>query len=213
MNNLHSQHEIERYIQRFLPPWKVYMPGKFLEIGAWDGELISQTAWLERQRGWTGVCVDPFPRDFTNRTCQVCSYAVSNDGLPREFIRVSIDRRDGGDVSYFSGFKKYISAHWGLISEFCDYEIIEVPTITIDELYRKYNLPDYIDFLSVDVEGGEVEIFDSINLKKYRYGLIVFEHNEDQSARLHIGGLLMGAGYIHVESLRMDDIYLNQELS
>lgn len=211
-NNFHSQHEIEKYIQQYLPPWKISMPGHFLEVGAWDGELISQTAWLERYRGWIGVCVDPFPRGFENRTCQVCARAVSRDGAPREFVKVTIDRRDGGDVSYFSGFRETIAAHWELISQHCEYEIIMIPTITIDDLIRIYDLPDHIDFLSVDVEGSEQEIFDNINFKRYTFGLIVFEHNENQEARKHIGELLIGAGYHHIESLRMDDIFVHGDL-
>jgi FkbM family methyltransferase len=210
--DFHSQHEIEKYIQRYLPPWKIYTPGHFLEIGAWDGELISQTAWLERQRGWSGICVDPFPRGFDRRTCQVCARAVSKDGLPREFVKVTIDRRNGGDVSYFSGFKENVTAHWELISQHCEYEIIHVPTITIPDLYKTYNLPRDIDFLSVDTEGSEVEIFDSIDFDIYHFGMIVFEHNEDLAARGHIGLLLVSAGYAHVESLRMDDIYVFRDL-
>ena len=79
-------------------------PGIFLEIGAWKGEHFSQTAYLERERGWTGVCVDPFPSGFEQRTCRVCPKAVSADGQPRAFLKVTTDRRHGGDVSYLSGF-------------------------------------------------------------------------------------------------------------
>src|SRR5574342_922137 len=96
----HSQRGIEKYLERFFDG-----PGTFLEIGCWDGELISQTAWLERERGWTGVCVDPFARGFEGRGCRVCRKAVVGvraDARPaRTFVKVSVDRRHGGDVSYF----------------------------------------------------------------------------------------------------------------
>jgi FkbM family methyltransferase len=202
-----SQHNIEQYIDKFFPE-----KGFFLEIGCWDGEHISQTAFLEREKGWQGICVDPFPRNFQNRSCCVCDRAISKDGQDREFIKVTIDRRYGGDVSYFSGFKDNIKAHWDLISEHCDYTTEVVKTITIDQLYESFNLPQYIEFLSVDTEGSELEIFRSIDFKKYEFGLIVFEHNRDQEAIKLIGNLLSENGYILYKALDIDDIYINKKL-
>jgi len=208
----HSQHNIEAYLNHFFRE-----PGFFLEIGCWDGELISQTAWLERERGWEGVCVDPFLRNFRNRKCRVCGKAVSGSrfqvpGL-REFVKVSIDRRNGGDVSYFSGFRDTLSTHWDLISQHCDYEIVQVNTITMQELYAEFQLPAHIDFLSVDVEGGELEIFESIDFQKWSYGLIVFEHNEDDAVRRKVGNILKSNDYLLVGALRCDDIYISRQLS
>jgi hypothetical protein len=208
-NKYHSQYGIEEYVSRFYG-----MHGFFLEIGCWDGELISQTAWLERERGWRGLCVDPFARNFEARTCRVCRKAIS--GQPsapsREFVKVSIDRRDGGDVSYFSGFRDTLSRHWSVISQHCDYEIVRVETITIEELYKVYNLPAYIEFLSVDVEGAEVEIFESIDFARWHYGLIMFEHNEDEKAKRRIGELLLENGYQLLAELGCDDVYVSSHL-
>lgn len=200
-----SQGSIESRIDSLFPS-----PGFFLEIGAWDGELISQTAYLERDRGWTGVCVDPFPVNFDNRSCRVCARAISRDGLPRAFLKVTIDRRYGGNVSYFSGFKEIVehNLHWPVIKEFCDYEEIEVQTITFARLAEEYSLPSYIEFLSVDVEGSEVEIFESIDFNSYRFGLIAFEHNMDQCARDKIGEILAANGYRLYEAWEYDDLYI-----
>ena len=35
--------------------------GVFVEAGAADGVTGSNTLWLERERGWTGLCVEPHP--------------------------------------------------------------------------------------------------------------------------------------------------------
>lgn len=197
---------IEERVEQLLPS-----PGFFLEIGAWDGEHISQTAWLERERDWTGVCVDPFPRGFERRSCRVCARAVSADGQPRAFLRVSTDRRHGGDVSYFSGFKEVVqrSIHWPLIEQHCDYEEIRVETITFSQLCVLYALPSYIEFLSVDIEGGELEIFQSIDFNAHRFGLITFEHNMNQDARRAIGVILTEHGYRLLEAWEYDDLYVS----
>jgi FkbM family methyltransferase len=201
----HSQHEIEKYLDA-----EFTSPGFFLEIGCWDGTLISQSAWLERERGWRGLCVDPFPRNFSDRPTQVCHKAISADGMPRRFVKVFHDRRDGGDVSYFSGFEDSIQAHAELIRNFCSHEMVDVPTITIPLLYDEYKLPLHIDFLSVDTEGAEIEIFESIDFSKFSYGMIVFEHNESEIIKRRIGSRLGAHGYEMLDSLRCDDIYVKR---
>lgn len=207
IDNFNSQSRIETYLDGLFK-----QPGYFLEIGCWNGELISQTMYLERFKGWKGLCVDPFPTNFERRECELCARAVSADGAPREFIKVSIDRRYGGDVSYFSGFRDSIQVHWPLISEFCDYEQIWVETITFVQLCAQYGVPDYVDFLSIDTEGSELEIFKSIDFSCHRFGMIMFEHNQNQEVQAAIRAILQKNGYQLFLALTIDDVYINTEL-
>lgn len=206
----HSQHQIETYLNHFF-----HEPGFFLEIGCWDGELISQTKWLEKEKGWNGLCVDPFPVNFRHRKCQVCMKAVVGEERKgvRDFIKVSIDRRYDGFVSYFSGFRDSLTLHWDVIEKYCDYEIVHVQAITPAQLYAQYNLPNYIEFLSVDTEGSELEIFESIDFDACSFGLIMFEHNMDADVKKRIGELLTGHGYLMLVSMQCDDIYISRQLA
>jgi hypothetical protein len=207
MNDLrYSQHAIEPYLE------KMYQsPGYFLEIGCWRGNLISQTLYLESQKGWKGLCVDPFPMDFENRTCQLCRKALSGDGQVREFVQVSIDRRYGGDVSYFSGFRDTLQTHWPLIEEHCDYKIIGLATITFPQLMKEFSTPRFVEFLSVDTEGSELEIFQTIPFDEIEFGLIVFEHNRNEIVQKGVGEILVKNGYKLLESLFVDDIYVRSK--
>ena len=38
--------------------------GTFLEAGAYDGEDLSNSLFLERELGWTGVLVEPDPWNY-----------------------------------------------------------------------------------------------------------------------------------------------------
>jgi hypothetical protein len=44
--------------------------GFFLDVGSGDGTVISNTKALE-ERGWRGICIDPFPKNMDGRTCQM----------------------------------------------------------------------------------------------------------------------------------------------
>lgn len=44
--------------------------GVFLDVGSADGILYSNTKALE-DRGWTGICIDPFPTNMDARRCQM----------------------------------------------------------------------------------------------------------------------------------------------
>ena len=39
--------------------------GIFIEVGAYDGVTISNTLLMERELGWTGLCLEPIPERFT----------------------------------------------------------------------------------------------------------------------------------------------------
>lgn len=205
MDNFTSQYGIEKIVLHYFQE-----PGFFLEIGAWDGFRLSQTAYLE-SIGWKGICVDPFPLNFENRKCLLCSNALTSDGRTEKFLKVSIDKTYGGDVSYFSGFLKYINIHKTLIEGFCDYGVIELETMTVEGLFDIYQPPTFIEFLSVDTEGNELEIFQSIDFGKYSFGVITYEHNGDTVKRAAIDELLVNHGYCIIlpEISSEDDTYVN----
>jgi hypothetical protein len=39
--------------------------GVFVDIGAYDREMFSNTLFFERSMGWRGLCVEPLPSAFT----------------------------------------------------------------------------------------------------------------------------------------------------
>lgn len=174
--------------------------GTFLEIGCWQGTHYSQSKELE-DAGWSGICVDPFPFLFENRKATLISKAVSKDGKPREFVKVFRDRRCGGDVSYFSGFKDSIAFHWPLIEKHCDYIIGNVETIRFGDI----GTPLHTNFLSVDTEGSELEIISSIDFSRYSFDMIMFEHN---GVDVGVAALLESKGYKLFKRLEIDDIFV-----
>ena len=54
--------------------------GVFVEIGSYDGIESSNTLHLEKELGWTGLCIEsnpgPYAKCVTNRTCPTIWKAV-----------------------------------------------------------------------------------------------------------------------------------------
>ncbi len=53
----------------------------------------------------------------------------------------------------------------------------EVPTITLLNLFEKYNAPKIIDYLSIDTEGNDFEIIQNFDFNLYKFKVITIEHN------------------------------------
>src|SRR5262249_17730547 len=56
--------------------------GFFVDVGSGDGYQWSNTVALER-KGWTGICIDPFPTHMEGRTCQMFKEVVFNQAGQR----------------------------------------------------------------------------------------------------------------------------------
>ena len=139
--------------------------GIFIEFGAYDGVIFSNTHLLERQFGWTGILIDPIPDHYErmqlNRECKLIHGAITSE----QYDSVLIEELPASDLSKFVKkrgiFKK---TH-------------EVKAFTLQEVIDQ-NLPSVeIDFLSIDIEGDDIEILKSLDLSRNKINAICVEHN------------------------------------
>jgi FkbM family methyltransferase len=156
----------------------LYFKGKgegfFLDIGAYDGKAYSNTYILE-QIGWKGVCLEPLPDVFArlrrNRRCDCYNLAMSDEsGEGADFIRAAgVETLSGLESKMAPGHQDWIIREKGTV------EHIKVNTITFGDLMSRYPGISLVDFLSLDVEGAEMSILESIDFSVYRFGLISIE--------------------------------------
>ena len=123
--------------------------GFFVEVGANEPQRGSQT-WPLEQIGWTGILVEPQP-DLAaqlrqSRRARVVAAACS-----------SPENAGGGDdaLSFRAAF--FAPARLAVASSIA-HGTIEVPTRTLDDILTEAGAPAPIDFVSIDVEGHEVEV-------------------------------------------------------
>jgi FkbM family methyltransferase len=190
--------------------YKEKKDGFFVEIGAVDGIEISNTYLLETRYNWKGICVEAIPNKFEklvkNRPNSKCvSKAVfSESGLKVPF---SICH----SLELVSGMNDYLGGNWKSTVE-NNRTVIEVDTMTLTEILDQNEAPLFIDYLSLDTEGTELEILKSVDLNKYTFGLIDVEHNYLEEPRKNIRDFLTANGYTFKTDNMWDDQYIHNSL-
>jgi FkbM family methyltransferase len=180
-------------------------PGFYVEFGALDGVVDSQTFLLE-QMGWTGILSEPNPEMFKkleqNRkafSTELCVWSQSD-----EEIKFTIISKAGlSTISRFTNHDRFAE------ERSFDSKEISVRTISLNDLLDKFNAPKVITYLSIDTEGSEFEILSKFDFTKYKVLFLTCEHNNTKN-RDEILTLMKRNGYKRI-MLREDsgeDSYL-----
>jgi hypothetical protein len=144
--------------------------GFYIEAGAYDGLLQSNTKFLEEEYNWTGILIEPSPKVFldlqknrpSNMNVNKCLVAPD---YPDKTIKGAFDN---GPMSSVNNIRNLENA-----------ELIEVECDTLENILDYYNVPK-IDFMTIDTEGYELEVLKGMNLNKYRPIYLLIEVYEDK---------------------------------
>jgi FkbM family methyltransferase len=183
--------------------------GFFIEIGASDGINLSNTYLLETKYKWKGLCCEPIPNNFKklvkNRPNSICyDKAVYNTSG----LTVNFDIAHNYDL--LSGISHHIDTHKSKVDK--NKTTIQVHTISLLDVLNNANAPSFIEYMSLDTEGSELEILRNFDFKKYTFGLIDVEHNFNEPRRTQIKNLLLSKGYIYKGQNNFDDMYKHSSL-
>lgn len=74
-------------------------------------------------------------------------------------------------------------------------QYVEVQSATFGEIMAHYPSVSHIDFMSLDIEGGEFEVLKGIDFDKYTFSLMAIEHNNVRESIENITKLLESKGY------------------
>jgi len=177
--------------------------GFFVEFGATDGVLLSNSWLLEKHFGWSGICAEPNPKFFErlqqNRSCRLSSACVfRSSGEQMKFVLVDAfgGLEDlGQDDQHVDKRNDYAAVG----------DMITVTTVSLMDLLKQQGAPQLIDYLSIDTEGSELAILEGIDWNRYQFRCISVEHNFT-AQRLGIQKLLEAQGYQRREA-QWDDWY------
>jgi FkbM family methyltransferase len=162
--------------------------GFFVEFGAADGKSKSNTFFLEMEMNWKGVVAEPHPAFIDSvrhhRSCVVsdkCVYSRSGEHI--KFLATQV-----GELGRIA----CIDPQDGHKRE--KHTIVEVETISLNDLLMQARAPRDIDFLSIDTEGSEFEILAHFDFDRWNLRTISVEHN-GTIMRERIFDLLTSRGY------------------
>jgi FkbM family methyltransferase len=175
----------------------------YLDIGANHPAFISNTYYFYL-RGSSGVCIEPNPRLSRKIRKTRSRDIVINAGL-------GMDERQEADFYLFpekydglSTFSKVEADYWGTtgmktIGTIHYEKVIKVPLITINGIMEKY-FDKGPDFISLDVEGLDLDILQSLNYNLYAPKVIcvetlLYDEQQKESKNQAISEFLTGKGY------------------
>jgi FkbM family methyltransferase len=178
--------------------------GVFLDIGAHDGVSYSNTFYLEKELGWTGICIEPHPGVFSrlreHRHCTCENVAVASSPRTAKFMCVS---GYGEMLSRFSTGPVPNRITHAIETTGAELQEIEVPCDTVLDILTRNDLT-HVDYISIDVEGCEFEILQTIDLRSLDVRVLTIENNyPDDRVELY----LRRQGYNLMQILGQDGVY------
>ena len=184
--------------------------GFYVELGANNGVDQSNTFYFEKYRGWKGVLVEPTLHNFfacrKNRSPKnkfYCNACVSFD-YGEKFVEiiysdlmsisVGLDSDINDSIAHSLEGKKFLP----YFEENISFGAIARP---LNSILLEANAPKVIDFLSLDVEGVELEVLKGINHQEIRIKYLCIESRSFDVLNDYVAGL----GYVFIEKLSPHD--------
>lgn len=169
--------KLEKYVN--------YNDGFYVELGANDGVSQSNSLYFELRRGWQGILVEPVPHNYLscvnyrNKNNKIfCNACVSFKNKKKY-----VDIKYANLMTVSSNLKldkinkqnHLIKARKYLLKNNETSIDFGARAITLNKILQISKAPKIIDFLSLDVEGAELEVLKGIDFKKYKFKFILIE--------------------------------------
>jgi FkbM family methyltransferase len=190
----YSQDKQDEYLETHI--CRGFKNGFFMNIGAHDGVHFNNTLYFEKYNNWTGMNVEAMKKTYDklviNRPNSVTTECICNTGC----------------TEIISGLKHNDdSRHLEPLEKNEESEIVQVTTKRFETLLYENNI-SHIHYLSIDVEGAEWDVIQSIDFDKVFIDVIGFKNN-DEDVRQKIIEYLEKYGYSAIEK-KVDIFMIHQ---
>ena len=180
----YSQENQDSYLETTV--FKGFKHGVFVDVGAYDGIHINNTLYFEQTNQWTGINIEPIPKIFdylmTNRpNCINVNCAIYNEEGETDFLL------NTGYTEMLSGIKNtFDQRHITRLEDENNQmgsttEVVKVATKKLTSILQEHDI-SHIHYLSIDVEGAEFEVIQSIDFDTIFIDVIGFENNYDDNS-------------------------------
>lgn len=172
--------------------------GYFVEVGA-NAPVEGSQSWQFEQAGWNGVLVEPQPdlaaKLMAKRRAKVVAAACSS---PKNAGRLM--------TLYVLGPHSSLNPELAVTGVEAE-TAIKVPVRTLDDILEEAGAPRPLDFVSIDVEGHEVDVLAGFDIGRWRPRLILME---DHITNLEAHRSVTRAGYALIRRTGPNGWYVPQ---
>jgi FkbM family methyltransferase len=178
--------------------------GYFVDLGGGHPIDDSNTYFIENCLGWRGLIIEPNKSSFELldeiRASKVTKRAISStSGMLKEF------RFDNNSLGGFVG-EEYDNNLRNRRNELEAAEIETIITFSLNDTLIEFHSPKNMDFLSLDVEGAELEVLIGIDFDRFKWRCMTIERLNLEAALL-----LDAQGYIQVHHNQFDTMLVHKD--
>lgn len=195
---------VGEFVQTLFPP---DFKGVCIDVGAYDPFWISNSFVFE-QLNWNVYCIEPNPNcipKLSKYRKHVLQYAVSDKELDDVDFFI-YDVPTVGQASATSLLDGYRNSDEFNAKYFKEQTKVKIRSL--DWLMENEIKQDHIDFLSIDVEGHEMNVLRGTDLTKWKPKVIVIENLFGNFEQLNY---LTNFNYKLINRITNNDIYLLEE--
>lgn len=189
---------------------KVAQP-TYLDIGAHHPYFLSNTYLFYRQ-GCSGVSIEPDPSLYRKIKRARGRDVNLNAGMASERGNLKLFVFSSRTLNTFSEneAKKYEREGHEVIASY------EIEVVTFDDVMNKY-FDEVPDFVSLDVEGMDIEILQSIDFSKYQPTVfcietITYSRGGEGEKLTVIDDIMAGHGYLKYADTYINTIYVRKDV-
>lgn len=190
-----------------------YKKGFYVDVGAYDPIRFSNTLHFY-QKGWSGISIEP-NYDQYNKFVRSRPYDINlNIGVSKHNATMMYYQMNPTTLSTFSKSMadEYIRCGYVLKNK------KKVPVLTLKEILKRNGSHRDIHFLTIDVEGHEMEVLKSNDWKKYRPHVICLEVHysnmdvvTDKKRELMVLNYLDSIGYIYYTKTQLNYFFIDKK--
>lgn len=176
--------------------------GTFVEAGALDGIVDSNTLYFERERGWRGVLIEANPALLGRLCLNRPEATIVSCALASRFGVAEFEIVKGG----LCGWSGLADASDGRREELPEQARarIAVQTRTLAAVLRECGV-SAVDYLSLDVEGAELDVLTAYPFAEIPIRVIGVEDNSGTNEAPR--QLLRSRGYEHLARVGVDEFW------
>ncbi len=169
----------DRFVHRFFDlPEK----GVFIDVGAADGVRGNNTYFFEKL-GWEGVCIEADPRNME-----------SLKKKRKVVVQALISNSDKEKMPFFTN-EKDADVSGTIMNKANSDEVKYIKPVKLGAILSRYHISK-IDLLSVDTEGSELDVLESMDLKKHDPEIVIVEYITHKETNYDAIAYLEEKGYV-----------------